>query len=270
MTNLLLPNSEKLIIAGPCALESREQLKKCVEKLKALNIKIIRASLFKPRTTPGWEGLGCEGLNILLEETLSNGLIPATEVMNEIQAKQIIEALKQYGDDAKMLLWIGSRNQNHLEQQKIAKILSKNENIFLMFKNQMWKDIRHWLGIYEHIIAAGFLKESLLICHRGFSPNTIFNFQKYRNLADFEMAKRVKEKTKTLMIIDPSHIAGYRKNVKEIIKQAQKYDFDGYMIEVHPDPENAKSDREQQLSLKEFEETLKIITNFEKKEIKIL
>ena len=242
----LLPNNQKIIIAGPCALESKESLKLSIQQILPMGIKIIRASLWKPRTSPSWEGLGAKGLSILLEETFSHNLIPATEIFNALQAKLIVDALKKYPKE-KMVVWLGARNQNHLEQRAIAKILSKEPNIFLLFKNQMWDSEDHWLGIFEHILSAGFPSNRLLTCHRGFAPGKTPNPNNYRNLPDFEMAMRIKEKTQIPMLIDPSHMGGSKINVRKIIESSLEYDFDGFMIEAHPEPLLAKTDCLQQI-----------------------
>ena len=251
---------KKLVIAGPCALESKEQIRASVKILKPLGVNTIRASLWKPRTQPGWEGMGALGLSILLEETLPYGMTPATEILNAEHALLIVHALESIGAQGKMLVWLGSRNQNHLEQKTIAKILATGpEGITLMFKNQMWDDEKHWLGIAEHILSQGFPSHRLLVCHRGFSPGKMDNPKALRNIPDFSMSMRVKEKTALPMLIDPSHIGGSKKNVLEICEEALKYDFDGFMIEMHIDPENAKTDAKQQLSPKEFQDLLELL-----------
>jgi chorismate mutase len=257
MMNHLSLNQEKIVIAGPCALESREQLRTCVQFIKSIGVKMIRASLWKPRTQPGWEGLGWMSLPLLLEETLPHGLIPATEIISAEHALMVVHALEHHGPDARMIVWLGSRNQNHIEQRKISKILATGpDGLTFMFKNQMWDDERHWLGIYEHIIAEEFPRERLMICHRGFSPGKIPNHKGYRNLPDFEMAMRIKEKTGLPMLLDPSHIGGSRNNVVEICHMANAYNFDGYLIEMHCNPENAKTDAKQQLNPNELQELL--------------
>jgi chorismate mutase len=254
-------NLEKLVIAGPCALESREQLRECVQQLKQMGVTMIRASLWKPRTQPGWEGLGWMSLPLLLEETLPHGLIPATEIITAEHALMVVHALEHYGSNARMIVWLGSRNQNHLEQKQIARILATGPSgITFMFKNQMWDDERHWHGIYEHIINEGYPRDRLMICHRGFSPGKVANPQGYRNLPDFEMAIRIKEKTGLPMLIDPSHIGGSQENVIDICHQADKYDFDGYMIEMHCNPNDAKTDAMQQLTSTQLQSLLKIIS----------
>ena len=258
--NNLNSQTEKMIIAGPCALESREQLRESIRILKQMEITMVRASLWKPRTQPGWEGLGWMSLPLLLEETLSQGLIPATEIITAEHALLVVHALEHYGPEARMIVWLGSRNQNHMEQKKIAKILATGpEGITFVFKNQMWEDERHWLGICEHILSEGFPKERLMICHRGFSPGKAPNPHGLRNLPDFEMAMRMKEKTGLPMLLDPSHIGGSRENVIEISHLAANYNFDGYLIEMHSQPEEAKTDAKQQLSPKQLQDLLKTL-----------
>lgn len=258
--NNIATTSEKLIIAGPCALESRAQIRACVEILQPLGVRIIRASLWKPRTQPGWEGLGWMSLPLLLEETLPHGMIPATEILSAEHALMVVHALEHYGSDAKMLVWLGSRNQNHMEQRKIAKILATGpEGITFMYKNQMWEDEKHWMGIGDHILSEGFPKERLMICHRGFSPGKALNPQNLRNLPDFEMAMRVKEKTGLPMLLDPSHIGGSCENVMDICAQSNAYDFDGCIVEVHCDPINAKTDAKQQLDAQQFRKLLDLV-----------
>ena len=255
--NLLSSEPGKIVIAGPCALESRQQLRDCVQALKAMGVKMVRASLWKPRTQPGWEGMGWMSLPLLLEETLPHGLIPATEIISAEHALMVVHALEHHGSDARMIVWLGSRNQNHMEQKKISKILATGpDGITFMFKNQMWDDERHWMGICEHILGEGFPRERLMVCHRGFSPGKAPNQKGYRNLPDFEMAMRIKEKTGLPMLLDPSHIGGSRENVAEICRMSTAYNFDGYIIEMHSDPKNAKTDANQQLDPSELQELL--------------
>lgn len=249
----------KIIIAGPCALESRAQLKNCVKQLKDSGIMAFRACLWKPRTAPGWEGLGYWGLYYLLEETLPHGLTPATEIITAEQAKLLLKGLRSYGDDAKMIVWIGSRNQNHFEQKEMARVLSEAPNVIFMFKNQMWEDQKHWLGIYNHIITAGFPKDNLMTCHRGFAPGHFDNPEKYRNLPHFEMAVQVRESTGIPMLLDPSHIGGSVSNVYKIINEASRHNFDGFMIEVHDNVQGAKTDANQQLTIDQFRELIPLL-----------
>jgi len=255
-------NNKRPIIAGPCALESRQQLKASVKLLKKYDIPVFRACLWKPRTKPGWDGIGYLGVGMLLEETLSAGMIPATEVVTARHAECLAESIKAFDPQAKMLLWIGARNQNHFEVSEIARILSRGpEGIYLMFKNQMWEDEAHWLGIAEHLLEHGFPRERLLTCHRGFAPGKTPNPHNLRNIPEFEMSMRVKSKLSIPTIFDPSHIGGSPENIHSMMKQALTYNYDGFIIEVHPHPVIAKTDSKQQLAPHQFEELLHLIDN---------
>lgn len=252
-------------IAGPCAFESRQQIVDCRSALQATSINTMRASLWKPRTRPGWQGLGAKALLPLFEETLPFGIRPATEVLNKEQAKMAIDALKGFGKDAKLLLWLGSRNQNHFEQEQIAKLVANTpKNVELMFKNQMWEDYRHWLGIFEHLTSAGLLNERIIACHRGFAAKDADNPKSYRNLPNFEMAMKLKEQCAVRMIVDLSHIAGSKEKIKELYDEAKKYDFDGWMLELHPQASKALTDAKQQLSLPEFKRLVNRAKNLSK------
>ena len=164
------------------------------------------------------------------------------------------------GDLNKVLLWIGSRNQNHLIQREIAKIVKEKmpKTVKLLIKNQAWADERHWSGIVDHILGSGISPKRLILCHRGFSSNNQNNPENLRNLPDFEMAMRVKKKTGLPMLIDPSHIGGSVENVFKVAKQSADFDFDGMMVEVHPKPIDAQSDAKQQLTFEELDKLLKI------------
>ncbi len=243
---------KKTLIAGPCALESRLQLKECVSELKRWKIPIVRASLWKPRTLPKWDGIGDEGIFTLLEETLPHGIIPATEVLIPEHVQKLTQALKEYDSKSEVLVWLGARNQNHLIQQEIAKLISLSEHkIHLLCKNQMWRDQTHWESILDHALAGGLSKSRFLFCHRGFSKG-INSSSGLRNEPDFEMAMSVKKNKRAPMLLDPSHIGGNRENTIKILEAALQWDFDGFMIEVHSNPGIAKTDRDQQLSLDEF------------------
>jgi len=254
-------NLKKQIIAGPCALESKEQLVNCVTELKKQGIDHVRASLWKPRTSPGWEGFGFYGLPMLFEETLTRDVIPCTEILSSIQAQMVVDALRICGKkNAGALVWLGARNQNHFEIKRIASILAKGpKELKFMFKNQIWYDKKHWFGIYEHIIDAGFPQDRLLACHRGFTPGYGHNPEGLRNIPEFEMAMEMRDKMKIPMYLDPSHIGGTRDKVKTIVERSLDYNFDGYLIEVHDNISVAKTDVNQQLTFEELETLIQSI-----------
>lgn len=252
----------KLIIAGPCAVESENQIISCALELKKRNINSIRTSIWKPRTKPSFSGIGFSGIKWIAELT-KLGFVAAIEALLPEHISQLAEVIsKENGNLSNLIIWLGSRNQNHLIQQEIAKkIVSELPNdVKLVIKNQPWKEEEHWLGIIDHAMMSGLDKNRIVLCHRGFSPNGSLNPDKYRNLPDFDFAIKIKEKTGLKMLLDPSHIGGSVENVFKIVNNAAKYNFDGLMIEVHPNPNDAQTDKIQQLSLQELD---RLLLNFE-------
>ncbi len=245
-----------IIIAGPCAAESKQQIMASLKEAKKRQVDFVRISLWKPRTKPGFDGLGKSGIPLLIE-AVKMGVNPATEVLLPNHAKMIMDAVLPVLKKGKLLLWIGARNQNHLVQQKIAKVASKDDRVILLVKNQPWTDEKHWEGIIEHVLTGGVSKNRLILCHRGFIPNG-HNPLELRNVPDYEMSMRIKSKVNLPMIFDPSHTGGSVFNVLKLANEASKYDFDGVMIEVHPDPINALTDAKQQLSWEQFDKLVKV------------
>ncbi|MBI2597266.1 hypothetical protein HYW41_03860 [Candidatus Daviesbacteria bacterium] len=244
------------IIAGPCAAESREQVLTAIKNAKERSVDFVRISLWKPRTKPGFDGLGKKGIPLLIE-AVKRGVYPATEVLLPEHAKAIIKAVLPVLKNRKLLLWIGARNQNHHIQQEIARVASIDKRIFLMVKNQPWVDEKHWEGIIEHVLSGGISKDNLILCHRGFIPNG-YNPLGLRNVPDYKMAMRIKVQTNLPMVFDPSHTGGSVPNVLKMFDQASKYNFDGCLVEVHHDPEHALTDAKQQLTWEQFDAQLKL------------
>lgn len=251
-------NNQPIIIAGPCAAESREQVLLSIKQAKKRNIDFMRICLWKPRTKPGFDGLGEKGVDLLIEAA-NSGIIPATEVLMPQHAKIVMARVFSIVPDTKLLLWIGSRNQNHYIQREIARIAARDKRVILMVKNQPWASEDHWEGIIGHVLGGGVSKDQLILCHRGFTPNGV-NPNGYRNVLDYSMAMRIKNKTRLPMVFDPSHTGGSVPNVLKITKEAAKHDFDGVMVEVHHNPKNALTDAKQQLTWKEFDKLLSTIT----------
>lgn len=246
---------QKNIIVGPCAVESREQIINIASELKDRGILSIRTDFWKPRTKPGWDGIHEAGIP-WAREIIEMGLTVATEVMFP---NHVLSLADQLGNnDSQVITWIGSRNQNHIIQEEIAKAVHDlMPKTILMIKNPPWPDIEQWLGIIDHVTSAGFPPNMLLLCHRGFFPGKESNPRKLRNLPDWDMAMTMKEQTGLPMIVDPSHIGGSPNNVLEIVNEALKYSIDGLLVEVHPNPESAKTDGKQQLSLEQFDKLLR-------------
>jgi len=255
-TNKKTLKKKPIIIAGPCAAESREQIEIAIREAKKRKIDFLRVTLWKPRTKPGFDGLGEDGLPLLVD-VVNAGLNPALEVITPEHAKMVIDTvLHLLKKDGKLLLWIGSRNQNHIIQKEIARIASQDQRIYLMVKNQPWASEEHWEGIIGHVLSGGISKKNLINCHRGFMPNG-HNPLGLRNVPDFTMAMKIKEKTKIPILFDPSHTGGIVENVLKMAQEAARYAFDGIMVEVHHNPKVALTDAKQQLTWKQFDKLLK-------------
>lgn len=249
----------QFIIAGPCAAESREQILTSARFMKERGVPVLRASLWKPRTNPGFDGVGEEGIP-WITDAAKLGIAMATEVLLPEQAERVAQSVLVDAKAEELILWIGSRNQNHLNQQGIARAVN-DRRVKLMIKNQPWSDISHWEGIVNHVIQAGFPKERVILCHRGFCPNGSPNPLGLRNIPDWEMAARLKEATKLPMIIDPSHIGGTVNNVFATTREALRWNFDGFITEVHPNPTQALTDKNQQLNFEQFDRWLNMVRN---------
>jgi len=243
-------------------MESREQLLTCVSVFKEMGIEEMRGCAFKPRTRPGeFEGVKLRGGPWIAEAT-KLGMTVGTEVLMPQNVTGLIESVeKNNGDSTKLLFWLGSRNQNQEVQRGIAKRILGDapNNVKLLIKNQPWNDESHWLGIVEYVTRAGLDPGRLILCHRGFCANGHGNPHNLRNIPDFEMAMRIKEKTGLPMLLDPSHIGGSVENVFKVVKMAAGYPFDGMIVEVHPDPPHAKTDSKQQLTFQQFKELMRLI-----------
>jgi 3-deoxy-D-arabino-heptulosonate 7-phosphate (DAHP) synthase len=247
-----------IIIAGPCAAESEEQIDIAINEGKKRGITFMRTNLWKPRTKPGFDGLGEEGLPLLIR-VVKGGLSPGLEVIMPEQAQMVMDTvLPHLPSDGKLLLWIGARNQNHIVQREIARIIAKDPRVYMMVKNQPWINEEHWEGILEHVLDAGLSKDNLLNCGRGFAPAGD-NPLGLRNVPDFAMTKRIKDKTGIPVIFDPSHTAGSVANVYKMAEAAANQDIDGVVIEVHHDPAHALTDQKQQVTWEQFDELMQIM-----------
>ena len=258
------PKKRFTIIAGPCAAESQSQLDQITKDLvKTDQVHAVRASLFKPRTSHPlnsefFDGVGQKGISWFIDTAIKHQITLATEVITPEQTLAVLKKLNQKPTPPKLILWLGSRNQNHLIQTEIAKLIKNHapKETLLLIKNQPWRDQKHWEGIVSHVLSSGLAKNRIILCHRGFQPDSQENPHNFRNLPDFNMAMAVKKNTGLPMLLDPSHIGGSVNNVLKIIKDAQNVAFDGLMIEVHPKPKTALSDAKQQLDILQFNKLL--------------
>ncbi|MGM0602137.1 MAG: 3-deoxy-7-phosphoheptulonate synthase [Bacillota bacterium] len=251
--------SDLTVMAGPCSVESKEQLLKTAEIVKAGGAKILRGGAFKPRTSPySFQGLGEEGLKILAEAREKTGLKIVTELMDI----EHIDVVCQYTD----IIQIGARNmQNYSLLKEIGKLDKP-----VMLKRGMAATIKEWLLAAEYIMNEG--NHDVILCERGvrtFGEET-------RNTMDLSSIPLVQQLSHLPVIADPSHGTGRWELVTPVARAAVAVGADGIMVEVHPEPENALSDGPQSLKPEKFYSMMKEITaisgtlhSFESKEKKI-
>ena len=238
--------SRPLIISGPCGVESEKQINDIAAGLKKIGINLLRGGIWKPRTSPdSFQGIGSEGLQWLKDAGLKNNLPVTVEVANP---RHVEEALKAGID----FLWIGARTTvNPFLVQEIAEAL-KGIDIPIMVKNPINPDLELWVGAFERLNRSGINK--LIAIHRGFSSS---EKSRYRNVPNWQIPIELKRRYPTLpLICDPSHIGGSRKYILQISQYAMDLNYDGLMIESHTNPDQALSDREQQLKPSELKNIL--------------
>ncbi|QQY78734.1 3-deoxy-D-arabinoheptulosonate-7-phosphate synthase [Keratinibaculum paraultunense] len=225
-----------IIIAGPCAIESYEQMQ-CIGKfLKKLGIKYLRGGAFKPRTDPNsFQGLGMEGLKILRDIKT----VYEFKVVSEIVDPRDIDLTYDYID----IYQIGSRNmQNYSLLKEVGRT-----NKPVLLKRGMSATIEEWIKASEYIALEG--NKNIILCERG-----IRTFENYtRNTLDLMSVPILKSLTKYPVIVDPSHGTGRRELILPASKAALILGADGIIVEVHPKPEEALSDGFQSLNFEEFE-----------------
>ncbi len=226
-------------ISGPCGAETEQQMLEIAEAFKHSNIDMIRAGAWKPRSQPGhFEGKGEEALKWLHEIKIKSGKKICTEVANPAQ----VELALKYNLDA---VWLGARTTvNPFLVQEIAEAL-RGSTIAVMVKNPINPDVDLWNGAIERI--KKMIGENIAAIHRGFS--TFDNNSKYRNKPLWAIPIELKRRNKDLPIFcDVSHICGQRNLIADMAQRALDLNFDGLMIESHPNPDAALSDAKQQLT----------------------
>jgi chorismate mutase len=239
MSSWLPVVSPPFVIAGPCSAESEEQVLSTARELaKIPQVRVFRAGLWKPRTRPSsFEGVGKRGLQWLAKVKAETGLLTTVEVANP---RHVEEALS-HGID---ILWIGARTVvNPFSVQEISEVL-QGVDIAVMVKNPLNPDIKIWIGALERLNQAGIRK--LIAVHRGFS---FFAHTPYRNSPMWEIPIELKRLYPGLpVLVDPSHICGETSLLFPIAQKALDLEMDGLMIEAHIRPEEALTDKEQQIT----------------------
>ena len=232
-----------LLIAGPCSAESENQVMKTAGQLSAMGTSVYRAGIWKPRTRPDtFEGVGSVGLPWLRRVKEETGMLTATEVANVWHVREAIK----YGID---ILWIGARTTaNPFAVQEIADAV-RGMDIPIFIKNPVNPDIELWIGAFERFNRSGITKMAAV--HRGFSH---YGESPYRNLPQWEIPIELKRRFPHLpLLTDPSHICGRRDLLFNVAQTAMDLNFEGLFVESHINPDQALSDREQQLTPSDLE-----------------
>lgn len=227
--------TKKLLIAGPCSVETEEQINSIAEFLSKQNVKFIRAGIFKARTNPeSFQGLGEKGLEIFYNAAHKNSLFTVSEFLDIEQAKSYFE----YFD----VIIVGSRNMTNFEfLRKLGKLTSNNQKP-IIFKRGFASTVDEFLSAADYIINEG--NPNVVLCLRGirtFEQTSSY----FRFTPDLHSLLEIRDKSDLPVIFDPSHSAGNREIVEPLSKMAIDLKFDGLMIEIHNKPEEAWSDAQQ-------------------------
>ena len=224
-----------VVMAGPCSVESVEQLREAAKAVKAGGAQFLRGGAFKPRTSPyDFQGLAEDGLKMLRQVADEEGL----KVVTEIVDKDDMELVGKYAD----LYQVGARNMQNFQ---LLKALGKADKP-VMLKRGLSATISEWLNAAEYIMAGG--NEQVILCERGIRTYETFT----RNTLDLSAVAAVKELSHLPVIVDPSHGTGRWQMVQPMARAAVAAGCDGLIIEVHPHPEVALSDGDQSLTPKNF------------------
>jgi chorismate mutase / prephenate dehydratase len=224
-----------VIIAGPCSVESREQIMACARVVKELGGHLLRGGCFKPRTSPyAFQGLGYEALDLLEEAGRTFGLPIVTEVMHPADLEQVAKKAD--------VIQLGARNmQNFALLKEVGKIDRP-----VMLKRGMMASIDEWLQAAEYILAHG--NQQVILCERG-----IRTFETAtRNTLDLSAVPVVKELSHLPVLVDPSHACGTWRWVPAMTEAALACGAHGVMVEIHPEPAKALSDGPQALDFDVF------------------
>ena len=242
---------ELVVMAGPCSVESEEQLLETARAVKFAGADMLRGGAYKPRTSPyDFQGLGVEALRLLRDASAETGLPIVTEVMSEADA----EVVAEYAD----MLQVGARNmQNFSLLRKLATFPRP-----ILLKRGPSATIKEWLLAAEYLLAGG--NANVVLCERGIKTFETAT----RNTLDLAAVALVKELSHLPVIADPSHGTGLRSLVPPMSKAAAAAGADGLMIEVHPCPERALSDGPQSLDLDGFTELMKSLGKEGLREVK--
>ena len=232
-------NHNTMVIAGPCSVESEEQITQSAELMVEQGIKTLRAGCYKPRTSPySFQGMGNEGLKLLDKMRTKYGVNIITEVRDTTHVDEVIE----FAD----IIQIGAKA---MYDQGILRTCGKSRKPILL-KRGFGSTLQEFVQAAEFILSAG--NDNVILCERG-----IRTFEtKTRFTLDLCGVSYLKEHTNLPVILDPSHAMGYRYGVPDLARACTAMGIEGLLIEVHPDPSVAKSDAAQQLDHAAFRDLL--------------
>ena len=239
--NVSIGDGSLHIMAGPCSVESEEQIVEIAKSIKASGATLLRGGAFKPRTSPySFQGLKSEGLDLLKIARKETGLPIVTEIMRT----EHIDMFENVD-----IIQVGARNMQNFD---LLKELGKTKKPVLL-KRGLSATIEEWLMSAEYIMAGG--NDRVILCERG-----IRTFETYtRNTLDVSAIPIVKELSHLPVVVDPSHASGKSRLVEPLAMAAVAAGADGLMIEVHNDPPHALSDGAQSLTPEQFKNTAKKI-----------
>jgi len=238
--NELVGGKKLSIIAGPCSVESEEQILSVAKSVKKSGARFLRGGAFKPRTSPySFQGLELDGLELLKKAKEKTGL----PIVSEIMSTDLIDEFVENVD----VIQVGARNMQNFD---LLKELGKTRKPILL-KRGMSATIEELLMSAEYIMSGG--NENVILCERG-----IRTFEKYtRNTLDLSAIPAIKKLSHLPVIVDPSHSTGFWWMVEPLTKAAIVAGADGMIIEVHNDPKNALCDGNQSVKPERFEELMK-------------
>ncbi|MEA1961491.1 MAG: 3-deoxy-7-phosphoheptulonate synthase [Bacillota bacterium] len=241
------------IIAGPCAVESRESYIELAFLLESMGVHMLRGGLFKPRTSPySFKGLGREGLGILMEARELTGLPVVTEIMDVRELEMMLDGVD--------VLQVGSRNMQNFS---LLEELGKTQ-IPILLKRGLSATIEEWLLAAEYMLNLG--NPNIILCERG-----IRTFEPYtRNTVDIGAVPLIKHLSHLPIIVDPSHATGKWQMVTPVARAAIAAGADGIMVEVHQEPDRAFSDGKQSLTPEKFNRLFQQVTQIAKLDDKTL
>ncbi|MCT4509235.1 MAG: 3-deoxy-7-phosphoheptulonate synthase [Tepidibacter sp.] len=233
-----IPN-DKLIIAGPCAVESYEQLLMIAKFIKSKGANVLRGGAYKPRTSPySFQGMREEGLKIFKSVKKEVDIPIVTELMDARDIDKIYEVAD--------IIQIGSRNMHNFSL--LTEVGKQDKPILL--KRGMSATIKEWINAAEYIAVGG--NTNIIMCERGIRTYNDYT----RNTLDLAAVPIIKNEIGLPVIVDPSHGTGIKELVKPMSLASFAAGADGIMIEVHPEPEKALSDGPQSLTFNEFEDVV--------------